>query len=139
MYTMSKQDSKAADLEASMRVTGDSSYDNIDLPEDLFETERTQRIKINCFGHKQMFKKSLLMERPYISNIKSKEKLIEWDNDAEWAFEKGFDDLKIFFNSFPYEIPESVLRPHWDELGKAMAGNKAKGWYPVTLILATRR
>ena len=109
------------------QVTVDSAFNNIDLPEDMFRVERTQRIKINCFGDKTALITPLKEDPQYISNIKANETIIEWDEDSEWSFEKSYEDLRAFTASYGIKDNEALVS-WWKQLEDAIGGKTVKGW-----------
>lgn len=63
-----------------------------------------------------------------------------FEEDEAWNFEMDLDGVKEHFGSFPFisQFPEAFTELY-RELEEMKEKGPFKGWYPVTIILATRR
>ena len=147
---------RRANRDLNMQDTG---YDAIELPESMFRAEATQRIKINFYGddrNAQRLGPECDTGLEYVSRIRPGEQVIREDDVEEWFLEKNLDGLREYhylllwfplnilyglpflFHTYPMGCPESAVEADFKELEAKLDGGTCKGYWPVSIILATK-
>ncbi|PQE12385.1 Methyltransferase type 11 protein [Rutstroemia sp. NJR-2017a BVV2] len=99
------------------------------------EWKAVKRIYINAQGSIDSFKTN---DRVGESKVKSTDERVWVEDDADWCDEKDITWLKGYIGTWVPVLPESEAQDLWDELEKALNGQKAKLETPVAIVLATK-
>lgn len=61
-----------------------------------------------------------------------------FEEDHDWCFETDLAGLKAQADSWPVRPEAEIMDPLWQEMESVLVNGKCKGYFPASLILATK-
>jgi SAM-dependent methyltransferase len=115
----------------------DSGYDAIAFEDGVWMD--VQRVKFNG-ADEDAFRlmRNAKGKYPLVSRVGEGERVSK-EEDPEWFFETGLEGLKEMASTFPFTPDKDVIEPLWEDMEAALGGGKCKGYFPASIIMATKR
>lgn len=119
-----------------------SALDSVPLPEAYFKPG-VQRVKLNLTKDSSSFydlqiPPELRAESPVNSEIGPYDKVV-FREDNDWAFKFDKRRASEYLASFPWDMEDAKLKRLWAEVEDAIGSGEVDAYWPVSMILATRK
>jgi hypothetical protein len=112
-----------------------SGFECLGFPAEAWEGVR--RLYVNALGQVETFR---LDDRVGKSLVHEGEEVAFEEGDEGWLDEQGFEWFRGYLATWAKpDVPETELKPYWEELERAMDGKKVRTATPLVMVFATKR
>jgi trans-aconitate 3-methyltransferase len=117
----------------------DNGYDSIAFPEPVWRPG-VQRIKLNTRGIPDIWLLSPQASKDVtpVSRVGPNDKL-EDITDKEWFYDGTYEAIKANAMSYPFARGHPRVEDYLAKIEKALDGGSCEAWWPVSIIMATKK